>query len=355
MANKRVTIYDIAKEVGVSASTISRALNNQKVVSEEKLKRIIETVERLGYRVDTVARSLRTKRTGIIGLIFPDAVNLFLPKLISAVDETARKNGYNVIFGNAELDPELQKWYIDMLIEKKVDGVILGGLSGGKEDEECCAKLSDSRIPYIMVDRYIKKPGIPFVGSNNFAGGYRATAHLIEKGHKYIALIGGPFSFEICKDRLDGYKKALVDNGISYDESIVLESDFTAVGGFHCMENLLGTPEHPTAVFIMGTDMAVGAYVSLKNRHINIPDEMAIVGFDDIPPLTSLLTPPLTIVAQQEYQMGVRATKILIDAVHKQTMPSEQVILDVKLIVRNSTDKDASKNFVFTKQGLGIY
>jgi DNA-binding LacI/PurR family transcriptional regulator len=347
---KRITIYDIAKEVGVSPSTVSRAFNDASLVSEDKINKIRDTAERLGYRQDMIAKSLRTKKTGSIALLVPDVLNPFFPEIIKAVEDVAKRHRYNVFLGNTDLNYDTQNWYVETFIERGVDGVLFVGITGGRKDEECYEKLIAANIPCILIDRYIKSPKIPYVGSDNFSGGYKAGTHLVDIGHKNIATITGSLSIELNIDRLNGFKKALQEKGINLSDSLIFESDFTALGGYHSMEKILNLPKPPTATFIMSDGMAIGALVLLKSKRVRIPEEMAIVGFDDIP-IASLLSTPLTTVAQRMYDMGARAANVLTESIRKKTMPNIQLILDVNLIIRNSTVKDINTDIMLTKYG----
>lgn len=350
---KRITIYDIAKELGVSPSTVSRVFNETGSVSDDKIKKIYETAERLGYRPHLIAKSLRTKRTLSIALLVPDVVNPFFPEIIKAVDDISKKHHYNIFLGNAESDYETLNWYIDTFIERGVDGVIFTGVTGGQRDLECFEKLVKAGIPCIMIDRYIKSPEVPFVGSNNFMGGYKAAKHLIEIGHTKMATITGPLNQHGTLERLSGFKKYLNESGKNLDDSLIFESDFTAFGGYYSMEKILNLKMVPSATFIMNDHMAIGALAMLKNKMIRIPDDMAIVGFDDIS-VASLLSPPLTTIAQRRYEMGEKAVRALIEAIGKKMMPKIQLILDVDLIVRNSTIKNIGRDIVITKYGYSV-
>lgn len=350
---RRPTIYDIAREAKVSPTTVSRAFNNESLVSREKLEQIYEVSERLGYRPHMIARSLRTKKTGFLGLVLPDIVNPFFSELTRGVEDVARQNGYHVLLGNAESDYARQAWYLEMFWEKGIEGVILSGITGGPKDEDSYRRLQERGIPCVLIDRYVKSPDIPFVGSDNFGGGYKAGKHLLELGHRRIGAVTGPLEIELWRDRVAGFQKALQEGGVSLEESLILESDCTARGGYHSMEMILGMSEKPTAAFIMSDGMAIGALALLKTRKVRIPEEMAIVGFDDVS-VASLLDPPLTTLAQKKYEMGARAAEVLIDSIRKKTMPRIQTILDVELIVRNSTVKDAVRDITLTKYGYAI-
>jgi DNA-binding LacI/PurR family transcriptional regulator len=286
-------------------------------------------------------------------LLVPDVLNPFFPEIIKAVEDIAKGHRYNVFLGNAESNYDTLNWYIDTFIERGVDGVVFTGILGGAKDRECFEKLVSAKIPCIMIDRYINSTGIPFVGSNNFMGGYKAAKHLIEIGHKRIATITGPLNIELNIERLAGFKKALREFNIRLDDSLIFESDFTAFGGYHCMEKILNLSEPPTAVFVMSDAMAIGALAVLKNKMVAIPDEMAIVGFDDIS-VVSLLSTPLTTIAQRKYDMGAKAVNVLIESIGKKILPDIQLILDVDLVVRNSTVKDVNKDIMLTKYGYFV-
>jgi LacI family transcriptional regulator len=332
---KKTNIYEIAKQAGVSHMTVSRVFNNPDLVGKKTRERIMSIVNELGYRPSQVARSMRTKRTNYLGLVLPDIINPFFPEIVRGVDDYARKNRYNVILVNTDNDYEVQTSSVEMFINRGADGIILGGIAGGKKDTEFLNKIIDRSIPVVLIDRFIPGVNASHVVTDNFKAAYDATEHLIKLGHKKIGVISSPQKIKIYQDRLKGYKKALEDNNIEFKQNYVFEGEENIESGYKASSELLKKIYGFTAIFAMCDFMAFGVYKYCKKNNIKIPDDLSVISIDDIN-TSALLTPPLTTMAQQKYEMGYNAAKILIDSINKDEMPDRQLILESKLVERES-------------------
>jgi len=331
-------IYEIAKKAKVSHMTISRVFNNPDLVNKKTRERIIKIADELGYRPSLIARSMRTKRTNYIGLILPDIINPFFPEIVRGVDDYARKNKYNVILVNTDNDYDIETSSLNMFVSRSIDGLIFSGIAGGKKDSVFVGEIIEKKIPVVLVDRYIPDLDSSYVITNNFQAAYDATNYLIGLGHRRIGVVSSPQKIKIFKDRLKGYRQALEENKIKYDKELIVEGEESIESGFLTTKRLLEKTNHITAVFTMCDFMAFGAYRYCKQNSIRIPEDVSIISIDDIF-TSSLITPPLTTMAQQKYEMGFNAAKILIDSINKNKIPKKKTVLDALLVERDSCKK----------------
>ena len=328
-------IYEIAKKANVSHMTVSRVFNNPEIVNKKTREKIIKIADELNYRPSLIARSMRTKRTHYIGLILPDIINPFFPEIVRGVDDYSRKNDYNVILVNTDNDYEVQTSSLYMFIDRGVDGIILSGIAGGKKDRKFINKIIKRSIPTVLIDRHIPDLKSSYVITNNLKAAYDATNYLIKLGHKKIGIISSPQKIKIFQDRLKGYRQALIENNIEYIKDFVVEGKESIESGYMAIKELLTKVDDFTAIFAMCDFMAFGVYKYCKENKIKIPDDISIISIDDIY-TSALLTPPLTTMAQQKYGMGYNAAKILINSITKNKIPNNQLILEAKLVERES-------------------
>jgi LacI family transcriptional regulator len=327
------TIHDVAREAGVSASTVSRVLNGSAPVNEEKRRRVLRAVEKLNYRPNALARSLKKKRTHSIGLIVPDITNPFFAEVAKGVEDVAREYGYTVILCNSENDPARERTYLNVLQEKQVDGVIF--VTAGANEGDRVGRL-ERGIPVVMLDREI--PGIPAdaVLVDNEEGAYEAAKHLLALGHRRIGIITGPLLLSTAEERLEGYKKAMREAGVPVKPRLVKDGGFTFQGGYAAMHQLLeGGNDLPSAVLASSDIMALGAMKAAEERGLRIPQDLALVGFDDIM-VASLVKPALTTIAQPKRQMGQLAVEMIVERLERGRRRAKRVLLRPKLVVRES-------------------
>lgn len=330
-----VTIKDIAKLANVSITTVSRVINNKSEgVSEETRNRILQLVKELGYQPNAIARGLVTKKTKTIGLIIPDISNPFFPDIARGVEDSAHIYGYNVFLCNTDDNLEKESEYINALKEKYVDGIIF--TSSAPSNYEHIMELIKSGVPVIMMDRRIESEDIYGVFIDNYEGGYLATKHLIDLGHRKIACITGPLNVRNARERLAGYKKGLLENGLEVDEELIFEGDYKINSGIVGTEKLLNNNKDITAIFACNDLMAYGAYETIRSYGYKIPDDISIVGFDDIQ-LSQILEPQLTTIRQPAYDMGLTAARMLIKLIEGKKLNKKIVTFKPQLIIRQST------------------
>ncbi len=328
-------IYEIAKKAGVSHMTVSRSFNNPEMVNKKTRQKIMKIADELSYRPSLIAKSMRTKRTNYIGLILPDIINPFFPEIVRGVDDCARKNEYNVILVNTDNDYEIETSSMYMFINRGVDGIILSGIAGGKKDKEFIKKIISRKIPVILIDRYIPDINCAYVITDNFKAAYNVTRYLIGLGHKKIGVISSPQKIKIFQDRLKGFKQALTDYRLSYKNNYVVEGEESIESGYISMRELLKTSNKITAVFAMCDFIAFGVYKYLKENDIRIPEDISVISIDDIY-TSSIITPPLTTMAQKKYEMGFRAVEILINSITGNKNIKKNIILEAELMERGS-------------------
>lgn len=327
----KVTIKDVAKKANVSITTVSRVINKiEGYTNEETKKRILKVIEELDYKPNALARSLVTKRTKTIGLILPDISNPFFPSIAKSVEDLVNELGYNLILCNSYDDTEKEANYINVLKEKCVDGILLSS----KQTKDKYDIYKDD-IPMVFIDR---KPEVEVkygVFVDNYKGAYNATKHLIDLGHRSIACITGPKNINTTIERLRGYKDALIDNHIECDETIIKSNDYAIEGGYEAAKDLI-VNHNITAIFTHDDLMACGVYKAAKELSYKIPDDISVVGFDDIT-LVEFLDPPLTTIKQPTEDIGKVSVEILMDLIENNKIQGKIISLDTELIVREST------------------
>lgn len=328
------TIKDVAKTAGVSISTVSHVINETRFVSDELRERVLNAMEKLNYHPNALARSLRLGETKTIGLIIPDNSNPFFAEVARTIEDIGYKNGYSVILCNSDGNLDKEAAYINMLITKQVDGIIL--ISAGYQQEHLL-ELREFGIPFVVSDRDISPALADLVLVNNEQGGYDATRYLIGLGHRNIACITGPSDVTPSADRVHGYRRALTEARITIREDYIVPGDFRFRSGETAMTQLLRLDKLPTAVFACNDVMAIGALRALRNANLRIPDDISIVGFDDIP-LASEITPALTTIAQPILEMATLSADLLISQIQEERTGDEtrRTVLDTRLVVRDS-------------------
>lgn len=331
----KVTIKDIAKEAGVSIATVSKILNKKdQNISEKTRKKVLEIIKEKNYIPNTIARSLVTKQTKSIGLVIPDITNPFFPELVRGAEDCASKCGYNIIFCNTDDKTEKEEKYIKMLAEKMVDGIIFTQSANNREEFNY---LSQIRQPMVLIDRDVNVPNIKGkVLVDNYNGAYEGVSYLIKSGYKKIAIISGPLSTKTSLDRLEGYKKALKENNIEFDNSLVLEGEYKGEWGRKGIEMMLENNIKFDAVFCANDIIALSAMKSIKEAKLNIPKDVAVLGYDDIY-MAKLTEPALSTIRQPNYEMGYEAVKLLVDIIENGDAINPLVKLNTELIIRQST------------------
>ena len=331
-----LTIHDIAKEAKVSIATVSRVLNNKPDVSEETREKIKNIIRENNYNPNEVARGLVWHKTDTIGLVIPSITNPFFPEVAKGIEDEARKNGYSVLLSTTENNKIREKEIIQVMKAKNVDGLI-GSLTENKINN--IEKLVGENISLIQIDRKIPDLDFPSVTIDNKLSGYLATIHLIKLGHKKIAHITGESNVKNTQDRLIGFKNALQENDLFYNkEWIKFGNPNIEDSGYKKMKELLHQKNQPTAVFFGNDIMAVDAYKAILEHGLKIPEDISIIGHDNIR-LSSLIQPSLTTINQPKYELGKSAVQIMINKIQNEQKEVEDIILKPELIIRKSTKK----------------
>ena len=328
-----ITINKIAQIAGVSKRTVTRALNGQSEISPATKQRILTIAKQLRYRPNALARALALKETKTLGLIVSDNSDPFFAQLARGVEDIAHDNGYSVIFCNTDEDYENELRAVHTLMEKRVDGILLTATQVGSED---ILELINEKIPFVLTNRHVAEIATDYVIVDNRRGAYEAVSHLINLGHNRIAHISGPGQISTVKERLEGYRNALTEHDIEFDGSLVGVSDLHMERGFKVTKYFLRLEKRPTAIFGYSDLLAIGALRAVKEVGLKVPDDIALVGYDDID-FAPFLEVPLTTVAQPSYEIGKRSTEILISKLQGNgDKKPQQILLKPKLIVRKS-------------------
>jgi DNA-binding LacI/PurR family transcriptional regulator len=332
----RPTIYDVARLAGVSTATVSRALNGTGQIAPATLATINAAVERLGYHPNTAARSLVTRSSQTIALLLPDIANQFYAALVSAIQERLLATGHTMLLCTTEGDPSREYQYLGLLRAKQVDGVLVDGLLLPPDQ---IAQFVRDGLPIVCLDRDVDSTSVPLVQVDNRRGARRATEHLLELGHRRIGHITGSPELRISDQRVEGYRDGLAWAGIELDPALLEEGRFSEEGGFAAMGALLDRSDL-TAVFAANDLSAIGAMAAAAERGLRVPDDVSVVGFDDLR-LSRYTTPPLTTVRQPAAEIAERATQLLLDLAAGVAVEQRLHVLPPELIVRGSTARPA--------------
>ena len=330
------TLEDIAKLAGVSRSTVSRVVNEQPNVRDNVRKRVLDVIKQTGYRPNAAARTLASQRSWTIGLILPLSVSVFFtdpyyPHLTKGIAQACNQNDYTLALFLVSSKEDEEKIFPRVSRRSMLDGVIVQ--SGHHGDQGIIGRLVDANMPLIVVGRPFRSDNVSYIDIDNVNSAYNAVTHLIRLGCQRIGTITGPLTSAVGIDRKEGYRKALVERGRVIDETLIKEGDFTEAGGYYAMQQILSA--RPDAVFAASDIMAFGAMRAVRDAGLTIPDDIAFVGFDDLP-ITTLSDTQLTTIRQPVVSFGAQAVETLIDLIENGTYPPRHIILDTELIIRRS-------------------
>jgi LacI family transcriptional regulator len=329
---KRSTLKEVAKFAGVSTATVSNAINGTKYVSEEVKNKIFHAVKELNYQPNIVAKSLRVQESRIIGVVISDISNSFFSNIVLGIEEELAKSNYSILLCNTDSSVEKERMYMEMLIRQRVDGLIV---SSSGNTGEYYRSLDKTGVPIVFLNRLPAFMTSDVIMTNNIFGGYSATEHLIKHGYKNIAIISGPFSISTGKDRLTGYLRALEDYNLRKYDCLIKEGSFSIQSGYDRMQELMEQDVKPDAVFISNNSMTLGAYKYLKKAGMKIPNQIAVVGFDDSD-WADIVDPPLTTILQPAYELGKKAANVTLSRINKEATQCGIVYMDTSLITRQS-------------------
>ncbi|MBA4496447.1 LacI family DNA-binding transcriptional regulator [Paenactinomyces guangxiensis] len=303
------TIKDVAKKAKVSVATVSRVLNNQPGYSEKTKKKVLQVIKEMGYQPNAIARGLINKRTQTIGVLFPSVSSLFSSKVLHGIEHIAHERDHSVIVCNTDTDGKRTMKYLQVLGEKQVDGIIF---TSEVLTEDYYRVLKAMNIPVILVSTFSLRYPFPYVKVDDKHAAYHATEYLIKQGHRKIAMISGTEGDEIAgTPRIEGYREALRDYGIPFQENLFVFGDFGYRSGCAAMKKLLERGEEFTAVFAASDEMATGALSVAYQHGIKVPDQLSIIGYDNLQ-IAEMSVPPLTTVAQPLFEMGKLAAEMLL-------------------------------------------
>lgn len=327
------TIHEVAKRAKVSPTTVSHVINNTRFVSEALRQRVQRAMEELNYRPNALARSLRLGETHTLGLILPDSANPFFAEIGHAIEAAAFERGYSVILCNTENDPTKELLYTNVLENRQVDGMIFVA-TGGNHD--ALSNIVRNGLPLVVVDRDLGSLGLDAVTTNNHQGGMLATRHLIELGHQIIGCIAGPSDLTPSAERVTGYCDAVKEANLEVKNTLLLRGDFHVPSGLEAAIRLLQQDPRPTALFVCNDLMAIGALHAAAQLGLRVPDDVAIVGFDDIE-LASYTIPPLSTVCQPKQEIGQMAIELMLARMASPSLPPQHKILPPQLVIRESS------------------
>ncbi len=326
-----ITIRDVAREAGVSVSTVSRVLNDKDDVAPETYERVRRVIQQLGYTSSLAARSMRNCRTNVIGLIMPDVGDPFSIQVMRGVNQAITEHGYDLIgytSGTIRMrsKAERERHYVSLLNGSIVDGTII---------VTPAATSFSTSAPVVAVDPNNESPDCPSVTSTNYDGALSAMEYLIGLGHRRIAFICGRRDLQCANQRLQGYLDALARANIPANQALIEAGDFSTEAGHRCTQRLLSLREPPTAIFAANDQSAIGAMEAAREAGLRIPEDLSIVGFDNIPE-ASYVNPGLTTVDQFIDRMGYQATQMLISLIHGKPLETDQYRIATQLVIRDS-------------------
>lgn len=330
-----LTLERIAEIAGVSRSTVSRVINGQVGVKDDVRQRVLQVIDETGYQPNLAARALASSRSGIIGLVIPHAVSTlfadpYFPRLTQGITLGCNANDIHLSLFLFHSEDEEEKLSGRLAGAGFIDGVIM---ASWQMEDPLIPYLIRERTPVVTIGRHERFPELSFVDVDNMNGAYAATSHLLRLGHQRVAHIAGPLNMVAASDRLAGYERALGDRGRSYEADLIAQGDWTEAGGYVAMQRLL--PLRPDAVFAASDQLALGAWRAIREAGLNVPRDIALVGFDDLLPPTAG-GPRLTTIRQPVVRSGQEAVNILLDIIENGPTPPRRVILDTQLVIRES-------------------
>ncbi len=332
----KVTIKDIARELNVSPSTVSRALSDHPAISKATKKRVQEVASRMNYFPNSIAQSLKQQRTKTIGVIVPEIKHEYFALAISGMEEVAYQAGYALVVSQSNEQMEREQFNVMSMISNRVDGLIVSR-SQSTTDSAHFKKALDVGIPVIFFNRVCEDVETIKVVSDDFNGAYQATRHLIERGYRRIAHFAGPRILPACQERLAGFRKALHEAGLSCPEQWILYGGMHEIDGQRSMEKLLQLKEQPEAILAINDPVAVGAFTVIKKNGLKIPEDYALVGFSNNS-VVALLEPALTTVDEKPFELGRKAMELLLAKLKGQLSLEDKVIrCQTELVIRQST------------------
>lgn len=335
------TIRDVAQRAGVAPITVSRVINNSGYVSEQTREKVQGAIDELGYVPNMLGPSLRFQQTMTLAVVITDITNPFWTTVTRGVEDVAQANGYSTILCNTDESEAKQEQYLHMLLRRRIDGILLVPACSEAKTIELIQK---QEIPVVVMDRYVPDIDVDIVRADSEGGAYKLTQYLTSLGHQKIAMLTGPESVSTSVDRVRGYKRALKDAGLPDSAEFVYWGEFTQESGRQLAMQAMANPERPTAIFSGNNFIAIGARRFLHTNGIQVPDDIALVTFDDIP-MNLVADPFMTAAFQPAREMGQQATQILLDRIKGDVdVPTRHVVLPTEIIIRASSGESIHAN-----------
>lgn len=329
---KKPNLRVLAAKAGVSINTASRAINDKPDINPLTKEKILRIAREIGYVPNASAVALRTQKTRTLGVIIADNNNPFYAEVLSGIEAEAKANNYHIILTNTRRDYQEEENAIELLLGKQVDGLLIAPVQEKNED---IYKLIDSKIPFVVVGRDYEDLSIDAVYSDELKGGYIATEYLIRKGFKNISYIGGYTYKSPARRRLEGYKKALTDYGIPIKENLIKIGDIDIKDGYNQTKDMFDQGINFQAIFAYNDMMAFGAVKAIKERGLEIPGDIGVVGYDNIL-FSSLVSPPLTTVNLKKDELGRESVRLLLSKINGHRKKNKKIVLDVDLLIRGT-------------------
>jgi LacI family transcriptional regulator len=335
--NTEPTIHDIARELEISASTVSRALNNNPRISLKTKEKIKAVADRLGYRPNTLASNLRNKKSNTIGIVVPLINRHFFSSVISGVEDIAFKAGYNVVISQSNDLAAKETSIVQSMFSNRVDGLIIS-IAMQSTSFEHLKLFKKKQIPLVFFDRAVPEIDTDKIVVDDFDGAFRVTQHLIEQGYQRIAHLAGPQNLTTYLDRKNGYIEALRKNKINFDESLINVSTLTSEDGVPAIEKLMALPNPPDAIFCGNDTTALSVMIYLRDKGIRIPEDFGIVGFSN-EPFSKVVSPAISTILQPGFAMGQKAAELIISKIENKDRTYQTITLPTELIIRDSSNR----------------
>jgi DNA-binding LacI/PurR family transcriptional regulator len=330
---KQPTIYDVAKEAGVAISTVSKVLNNTGSIGAKTRKKVEETMQKLNYQ-PSVAASVK-KRIQTIGLLIPNIADPFMAEIARTIEDHGRKFGFSLMICSTDNDLDKEIEYVSILKQKYIDGIII---ATGLKNTAALKELISSEIPVALLAREVPSLAVNTVVVNDFLGAFEATSYLIKLGHQKIAMITEDIYFPVTKSRLDGYKQALEQAGINYNENLVMINNTSFTDALDSTVKLLNLPEPPTAIFASTEPLAIGAIQGARESGFDIPKDISIVGFDNSI-LAEMCYPQLTTMSQPIQEMGKKIIELLVEEIKDPKKLKQRIVMSPELVIRGTASE----------------
>ena len=335
--NTEPTIHDIARELEISASTVSRALNDNPRISIKTKEKIKAVADKLGYRPNTLASNLRNKKSNTIGIVVPLINRYFFSSVISGAEDVAFKAGYNVVISQSNDLADKEINIVQSMFANRVDGLIIS-IAMRTDTFDHLKLFRKKHIPLVFFDRAVPEIETDKIVVDDFAGAFRVTQHLIDQGYKRIGHLAGPQNLTTYLDRKKGYIDALLKNGIAYDESLIIINTLTSDEGVPAIQQLMSLPNPPDAVFCGNDTTALSVMIYLRDKGIRIPEDVGIVGFSN-EPFSKVVSPSISTIAQPGFLMGQKAAELIIQKIENKERTFQTIVLPTELIIRDSSSR----------------